>query len=996
LFEEKLMTTQQINLGGIGRKFDQSPPPLPSLANSPSSEAFGTPTPTTSVTATGDNNIDGLLSGIKWASNSLSYSFTDSINDYETGYQDRAAHGASFQTLNTTQRNVARAWIGSGGAYYNVSLLSPFEATNDFDATIRMASSDVPGTAFAYYPNSSFVEGGDAWFNRVDYNNPILGTYAYHTFGHELGHSLGLKHGHELDGPANVAMNADRDSMEFSIMTYRSYVGHDLNALPFYTNESGGYAQSLMMYDIAAIQHMYGAWFGYNSSDTNYTFSTTTGEMFINGVGQGTPFANRIFRTVWDGNGIDTYDFSNYTTNLSVDLTPGGWSDLSVGGTFQKAALNAGFGGITQYARGQVFNALQFNGDVRSLIENANGGSGNDVLKGNQGNNILNGNAGNDTVDGGTGDDLINLGTGNDYVNIVSGGNDTFYGGSGDDYIYGYTGNEYYYGEDGNDNLLGSSGNDYLDGGSDNDSVYGGSGNDTATGGDGDDLIDLGDGNDYVDTTDMGNDTFYGGSGDDYIYGSSGNESYYAEDGNDTLLGYFGDDNLDGGAGNDTVEGGGGNDTLIGGAGTDTLSGGDGNDTISSDGDSGTYFGDSENDVMYSGLGGETMDGGTGIDQIDHTAYDGDYIFDMATGLTDFTNELYTNFENTTMGDGNDTVIGNVSNNVINGGIGNDSLSGLEGNDTLTGAVGNDTLNGSTGNDSMVGGTGNDTYYIDSTSDRVIEALNEGTDTVHSTITYTLLSNQENLIFTGADNLNGTGNILNNVITGNSGNNSLNGGGGNDTLTGAVGNDTLNGSTGNDSMVGGTGDDTYYIDSTSDRVIEALNEGTDTVRSTITYTLLSNQENLIFTGADNLNGTGNILNNVITGNGGNNSLNGGGGNDTLTGAVGNDTLIGNTGSDFFRFNSTSEGSDRITDFNITDDTILVSGSGFGGGLTVGTLASSAFRLGSSATTSAHRFIYNSSNGALFFDVDGNGASSSVQIGTFNTGLAMTHQDIVVV
>lgn len=805
-------------------------------------------------------------------------------------------HGASFQTLNATQRNVARAWLGSGSpsSYYNVSLLSPSEEANDFNATIRMAMSNVPGTAFAYYPNGSSVEAGDAWFNTTSYNTPVIGNYAYQTFGHELGHSLGLKHGQELGGPANVAMNADRDSMEFSIMTYRSYVGHDLTALPFYTNESGGYAQSLMMYDIAAIQHMYSPYFGSNSSNTNYTFSTTTGEMFINGAGQGTPFANRVFRTVWDGNGIDTYDFSNYTTNLSVDLTPGGWSDLSVGGTFQKAALNAGSG---IYARGHVFNALQYNGDVRSLIENANGGSGNDTLQGNQANNVLNGGAGNDSI------------------NTTSGGDDTFYGGIGDDYIYGYTGNEYYYGEDGNDNLLGYSGNDVIDGGTGNDTVSGGDGNDTVTGGDGDDIIYLANGNDYVDTTASGNDTFYGGAGDDFIFGASGNEYYYGEDGNDTLKGWFGDDYLDGGAGNDTVEGGGGNDTLIGGTDTDTLTGGDGNDNIRSDGDGGIYSGDAGDDVMYSGLGTETMDGGTGVDLIDHTAWDGVYSFNMTTGLTNFGGELYTNFENTTMGDADDTVIGNVSNNAIDGGVGNDSLSGGSGSDTLIGSTGNDTLNGNLGIDSMSGGIGNDNYYVDNTGDIVVEGLNQGIDTVRATINYTLGSNLENLTLISTGNINGTGNTLDNMITGNIGNNSLNGGAGNDTLNGGAGNDTLIGSVGNDTLIGGAG---------------------------------------------------------------------------------NDTLTGSSGLDFFRFNSISEKVDRITDFSVVDDTILIFGSGFGGGLSLGTLPVNRFTIGSSATTLAHRFFYNSGNGDLFFDVDGNGANPAEQIAKLNAGLGLTNNDIVVV
>jgi serralysin len=589
--------------------------------------SFGIPTSTTTVTASGNNNIDGLLGSSKWASNLVSFSFTDSINDYESSYLNRTSHAASFQTLNAIQRAVARRWIGVGGEYYNVSNLSPSELTgaSDRDATIRMAMSDNPSTAYAYFPGNT-VEAGDAWFNRSSYNNPVIGNYAYHTFGHELGHALGLKHAHETGGVSNVAMNSDRDSMEFSIMSYRSYVGASTTG--GYTNEAWGYAQSLMMYDIRAIQQMYGAWFGYNSGNTTYTFSTTTGEMFVDGVGQGTPGANRIFRTIWDGNGVDTYNFSNYTTNLSIDLTPGGWSNLDVGGNFQRANLGNG-----NYARGHVFNALQYNGDTRSLIENANGGSGNDTIVGNIANNVLNGNggndtiyggAGNDTVDGGAGDDLIYLGDGDDYVNITSLGSDIFYGGNGNDYIYGYTGNETYYGEAGNDTLLGHSGNDTISGGagadsldggegtdtlsyvsstsgvsvnlatntvsggdatgdtianfenltgssyndtltgsSANNTIYGGAGNDTVDGGAGDDLIYLGDGNDYVNITSLGNDTFYGGNGDDYIYGYTGNETYYGEAGNDTLLGY---------SGNDTLIGGGGKDTLTGGSGTDKFS----------------------------------------------------------------------------------------------------------------------------------------------------------------------------------------------------------------------------------------------------------------------------------------------------------------------------------------------------------------------------------------------------------------------------------------
>src|SRR5204863_3079446 len=114
-----------------------------------------------------------------------------------------------------------------------------------------------------------------------------------------------------------------------------------------YTNEQFGFPQSYMMNDILALQKMYGADFGLNSTDTTYTWDTSTGQMSINGVGQGTPGANRVFLTIWDGNGNDTYDMSNYSTGVSINLQPGLWSTTS---SVQKAYLGDG-----HYAQGNVY-----------------------------------------------------------------------------------------------------------------------------------------------------------------------------------------------------------------------------------------------------------------------------------------------------------------------------------------------------------------------------------------------------------------------------------------------------------------------------------------------------------------------------------------------------------------------------------------------------------------------------------------------------------------
>src|SRR5262249_31999250 len=102
-------------------------------------------------------------------------------------------------------------------------------------------------------------------------------------------------------------------------------------------------------------------------------------------------------------------------------------------------------------------------------------------------------------------------------------------------------------------------------------------------------------------------------------------------------------------------------------------------------------------------------------------------------------------------------------------------------------------------------------------------------------------------------------------------------------------------------------------DNTGDRVTELAGQGTDEVRSTISYTLDSNVENGTALGTAVINLTGNTLANTLIGNSAANTLNGGGGNDILKGGGGNDVLTGGAGSDRFVF-ETNPGADRITDF----------------------------------------------------------------------------------
>ena len=240
---------------------------------------------------------------------------------------------------------------------------------------------------------------------------------------------------------------------------------------------------------------------------------------------------------------------------------------------------------------------------------------------------------------------------------------------------------------------------------------------------------------------------------------------------------------------------------------------------------------------------------------------------------------------------------GNALNNVLNGN---------SGGNTLAGGAGNDTLDGGTGVDTLQGGTGDDTYVVDNPSDVVTENASEGTDTVQSSVTRTLGSNQENLVLIGGSAIDGIGNSQANAITGNDAANYLKGNSGDDSLVGGAGNDTLDGDSGADTMVGGTGDDLYTFSTADNLIVENASEGADAVQTSTSYTLDANVENLVLTGSSGISGTGNALDNVLTGNSGANLLTGGSGNDTLNGGSGADTMQGGTGDDTYAVDSSSD------------------------------------------------------------------------------------------
>ncbi|MCS3765307.1 CARDB domain-containing protein [Bradyrhizobium centrosematis] len=376
----------------------------------------------TAVTVSKTNNadIDGLLSGYKW-SGTITYSFPDSSSDYASSYTggDSEPTTSGFASAPTQMQAGITYAIALINGYTNANI--QYAGTNGADIMIAQSPAANP-TSYAYYPGN-YASGGDIWFGtQYNYSQAKLGNYYFATALHELGHAVGLKHSQETGGPANVAVPSAHDDSEYTIMSYRSYVGASTTS--GYTNEAYGYSQTYMANDILALQTMYDANFNTQSGATVYTWNPTTGQEFINGVGQLAPgggvggSANRIYETIWDGGGVDTYDLSNYTTNLSINLNPGAASLFS---SVQLANLGDG-----HYASGNVYNAYLYNNDARSYIDNAIGGSGNDTIFGNSIANVLNGGGGNDTLIGGGSNDTIIGGSGTD-IAVFSGNRGSYF-----------------------------------------------------------------------------------------------------------------------------------------------------------------------------------------------------------------------------------------------------------------------------------------------------------------------------------------------------------------------------------------------------------------------------------------------------------------------------------------------------------------------------------------------------------------------------------------
>ncbi len=544
-----------------------------------------------------------------------------------------------------------------------------------------------------------------------------------------------------------------------------------------------------------------------------------------------------------------------------------------------------------------------------------------------------------------------------------------------------------------------------------------------------------------------GNDTIYSGGGDDWMDGGTGADTYHGGSGNNGyVFDNIGDKVLDevAGGGNDTIwasvsanlseqgavenlrlvgtadlRGTGNelNNLITGNSGNNVIAGGAGNDSLWGKGGANSFYfaemGSANQDYIWDYTASDKI-------RLEKTAFQG--LDTDNNGVIDSPAFLVTNSWN---GDGatgsapqiiynkstgfiiydadgagagageNIVFVGKNLDNVdashiLLGTNANQTLTGDAADNTLVGSWGNDTLNGGEGADTMVGGDGDDTYYVDNAGDVVTELAGEGTDTVHTTLfNYVLADNVENLVIDGHAAINVFGNSGNNEIWGNDARNVIKAGDGDDIIHSGGGNGNfLDGGAGKDTYYAGSGDDSYVIDNVGDKIIgEVTGGGNDTIWSSLTYDLRDQSaiENLRLTGTDNINATGNALNNFITGNGANN---------VIAGGAGNDTLYGKGGADVFHFAEMGAANrDTILDFDANDkialDRNVFAGldSDNDGNIDAGHfIVTNAWKT-NGATGTGPQIIYNKGTGMVSYDDDGAGAHAGQDIAYIGKNLS---------
>ena len=505
-----------------------------------------------------------------------------------------------FGALSATQRAIVRAALGEIEALVNIH----FQEMSGSSGSIRFATTNQGTTSngVTYWSTSapSTLSQADVALNSASsgISDWTPGSYMYKTLVHEIGHALGLKHPGNYNGVSGTAalpyLPSSQDASPYTIESYNnstSYLG--------FTSNGYLYAKTMMGFDIAALQYLYGKNTSAHTGSDTYAFDS------------------KALYSIWDAGGVDTLDGSTETSSVTLDLGQGQISYTGLVGTDTigrglAPGFSIAFGTDIENATGSAYADLLIGNSLGNTISGGGGSdliqgyAGDDSLSGGSGNDTLSGDAGNDHLDGGDGNDILYGGDGNDVFDwdaAARGGNDTFYGGAGSDVyvlnspldsVIEYSGegtdtvwvnfsysiaylsnieNLSAFGTTGV-SVTGNAANNRLDGTSANDTIDGGTGIDTVsysgarasytiawiTGGatitstvDGIDTLKSVEFASFLDQTISLTPALSGGAGNDILTGTAGADLIYGNGGDDRINGMGGGDSIYGGSGIDTV-----------------------------------------------------------------------------------------------------------------------------------------------------------------------------------------------------------------------------------------------------------------------------------------------------------------------------------------------------------------------------------------------------------------------------------------------------------